>query len=307
MSKDGSITAFVASETLWPQEIWVHDRWGPRRLTSVNAGLMKDWKLSQPEEFWFEAGDGVKVQGWIMKPVEYEEGKKYPTIVEIHGGPMGMYGYSLQPEFQILARHGYAVVYSNPRMSTGYGEEFAAECSGHYGEKDFSDIMEAVDFVIRRYPFVDADRLGETGISYGGFATNWIVGHTNRFKACVTCASISNWDSFHGVSDIGTYWVPWQVGFGRDPWESRELHAEKSPITYVKDVETPLLIMHSEMDYRCPMCEGEQLFTALKKMKKDVEFIRFPDEHHLLSLSGKPSHRRERLRHILRWFEKYLS
>lgn len=307
MNKDSSIIAFDASETIWPAEIWIQDKHGTRRLTNVNADLMKDWKLSEPEEFWFESSDGVKVQGWIMKPLEFKEGEKYPTIIEVHGGPMGFYGYKLNQSFQILARHGYAVIYTNPRMSVGYGERFAAECSGHYGEKDFSDIMEAVDFVVDKYPFIDADRLGELGHSYGGFMTNWIVGHTDRFKACVTMASISNWDSFHGVSDIGTYWVPWQVGFGKNPWEARELHAEKSPITYVGNVTTPLLIMHPEKDYRCPLEQAEQLFVALKKMKKDVEFILFPDENHLLPASGKPSHRREWLRHILRWFDKYVK
>jgi dipeptidyl aminopeptidase/acylaminoacyl peptidase len=307
LGKEEATIIYVGNEPQWPYEVWIHDANGERRLTNLNSEYMKDWELTLPEEFWFEASDGVKIQGWIMKPIDYKEGEKYPTVVGVHGGPMGFYGYGLNHQFQILARHGYAVTYFNPRMSTGYGEKFAAESSGHYGEKDYSDIMEGIDCVIQNYPFVDQERLGEMGHSYGGFMTNWIVGHTDKFKACVTMASISNWDSFHGVSDIGTYWVPWQIGYGKNPWEERQLHTEKAPIFYVDKVNTPLLIMHPEKDYRCPLEQSEQLYVALKKLKKDVEFIIFPDEHHLLPISGKPSHRREWLRHILRWFEKYLK
>jgi len=137
--------------------------------------------------------------------------------------------------------------------------------------------------------------------------TNWVVGHTNIFSAAVTSRSISNWDSFYGTSDIGWTWVPWQVNFGKEPWESWDLVREKSPITYVDKIETPLLIIHSEQDWRCPIPDGEQLFIALKKMKKDVEFIRFPNENHGLAGRGKPKHRIERLRHMVRWFNKYLK
>jgi len=299
--------AFSAVETLWPNEVWTLDSEGARRLTDVNSDVMEGFKLSEPEEFWFTASDGVRVQGWIMKPLDYEEGERYPTVVQIHGGPMGSYGYMISHQFQMLARHGYAVVYCNPRMSTGYGEAFAAEASGHYGEKDYSDVMECVDHVVEAYPFIDAERLGVAEGSYAGWMTNWIVSHNDRFRAAVTSRSISNWDSFHGISDIGPTWVPWQVGFGEDPWESPELTREKSPLTYVADIKTPLLIIHSEKDWRCPIAEGEQLYIALKKMKREVEFIRFPDENHGLSGRGKPKHRIERLRHILRWFDKYLK
>jgi acylaminoacyl-peptidase len=306
-SKIGETIAFSAVETLWPNEVWLHDADGTRRLTKVNNDVMRGLKLSEPEEYWFTASDGVKIQGWIMKPLNYEEGKMYPTVVQVHGGPMGSYGYSLSHQFQILARHGYAVVYCNPRMSTGYGEEFAAQCSGRYGEKDYTDIMECVDYVLKNYTFVDADKMGVAGGSYGGWMTNWIVGHTDRFAAAVTSRSISNWDSFHGISDIGPTWVPWQVGFGQDPWETPSKIREKSPLTYVECIKTPLLIIHSEQDWRCPIAEGEQLYIALKKIRGEVEFIRFPDENHGLSGRGKPKHRIERLRHILRWFEKYLK
>jgi len=303
----GGRIAFAAVETLWPYEVWLHDGEGTRRITEVNVDVMKGVELSEPKEYWFTASDGIKIQGWIMKPIDFRKEKKYPTVVQVHGGPMGSYGYMLSHQFQVLARHGYAVVYCNPRMSTGYGKAFAAECSGHYGEKDYSDVMECVDYVLENYPFVDEKKMGVAGGSYGGWMTNWIVGHTDRFAAAATSRSISNWDSFHGTSDIGPTWVPWQVGFGKDPWEDPERIREKSPLTNVADIKTPLLIIHSEQDWRCPIPDGEQLYTALKKMKREVEFIRFPNENHGLSGSGKPKHRIERLRHILRWFEKYLK
>ncbi len=307
MVKDASFIAFISSEPASPYDIWIQNAQGTRQLTRVNAERLKNFMLSEPEEFWFEASDGVKVQGWVMKPADFDETKKYPTIINVHGGPMGFHGYGLNYGFQVLARHGYVVVYTNPRMSTGYGEKFAAECCGHYGEKDYSDVMEAVDYVVDTYPFIDVNRLGIEGHSYGGFMMNWIVGHTDRFKACISTASISNWDSFFGVSDIGTYWVPWQVGFGKEPWDSRELHAEKSPFTHAGNVNTPVLFMHGEKDYRCPLDQSEQFYVALKKMGIETELIIFPDESHLIPISGKPNHRREWMRHKLRWFEKYLK
>ena len=306
-TKTGETIAYTANETLWPHEVFLHQGGASKQLTTINKDIMKDMALSEPEEYWFTASDGEKIHGWVMKPIGFEKDCKYPTIVQVHGGPMGSYGYNLSHQFQVLARHGFAVVYCNPRMSTGYGEKIAADCSGHYGEKDYSDVMECVEYVVANYPFVDPSKLGVAGGSYGGWMTNWIVGHTNIFSAAVTSRSISNWDSFYGTSDIGWTWVPWQVNFGKEPWESWELVREKSPITYVDKIETPLLIIHSEQDWRCPIPDGEQLFTALKKMKKDVEFIRFPNENHGLSGRGKPKHRIERLRHMIRWFNKYLK
>jgi dipeptidyl aminopeptidase/acylaminoacyl peptidase len=307
IAKDGSFIAFVSTEPTKPDEIWLHDIQGAKQLTNINSGLFETLELIDPEEFWFQASDGEKIQGWVMKPLCFDRNEKFPTVINVHGGPMGFHGYGFNHGFQVLARHGYVVVYMNPRMSTGYGEKFAAECCGHYGEKDYNDIMEAIDYVVATYPYVDENKLGIEGHSYGGFVMNWIVGHTDRFKACVSMASISNWDSFFGVSDIGTFWVPWQVGFGKDPWDDRALHSEKSPFSYAGRVNTPILFMHPEKDYRCPLDQSEQYYVALKKLGVETELIIFPEEHHLLPVSGKPSHRREWLRHKLRWFEKYLK
>jgi len=307
----GEVFAFNANDAMTPTELWVKDGEGIRKRTEMNRGLLRKLRLSEPEEFWFTASDGVEVQGWIVRPYEFKEGEKYPTLIEVHGGPRSAYGYKLdaaEHEFQVLADHGYVVVYTNPRASIGYGEQFAGLISGHWGERDYLDILEATDYVIENYGFVDPERVGVLGGSYGGFMTNWIVGHTDRYKAAVTQRSISNWYSFHGTSDIGWMTLPThELINGKDPWDDLELCMEKSPITYVKNVKTPLLIIHSENDYRCPMEQGEQLFIALKKLGRTTEFVRFPDEPHGLSRTGKPKHRVERLQHIVRWFDRYLK
>jgi dipeptidyl aminopeptidase/acylaminoacyl peptidase len=305
---DGSILAFCATDALWPNEVWIKDGKKTRRLTNIQAKTMEIWDVSPPEMFWFKASDGVNVQGWIIKLHGYEEDKKYPLILEIHGGPHSAYGYKLGPaehEFQLLARNGYVVVYTNPRDSVGYGEEFAGIVEGNWGSRDFQDIMEAVDHVLENYDYVDPERLGVAGGSFGGFMTNWTVTHTKRFKAAVTMRSVASWYSQVALSDVG--WGRIGVGSGLDPWDIPEQYLDRSPLTYIKDVETPLLIIHSENDYRCPMPEGEKLFVALKRLKKEVEFIRFYNEPHGLSRTGKPSHRVARLRHIIRWFDKHLK
>jgi dipeptidyl aminopeptidase/acylaminoacyl peptidase len=311
MDDSGTIFAFNANNAMTPTELWVMGEDGSKKRTEMNRGLLRKLRLSEPEEFWFTASDGVDVQGWIARPYEFEEGEKYPTLIEVHGGPRSAYGFKLdaaEHEFQVLADHGYAVVYTNPRASIGYGEQFAGLISGHWGERDYQDILEATDYVIENYGFVDPERVGVLGGSYGGFMTNWIVGHTDRYKAAVTQRSISNWYSFHGTSDIGWMTLPThELVNGKDPWDDLELCMEKSPITYVKNVKTPLLIIHSENDYRCPMEQGEQLFIALKKLGRTVEFVRFPEEPHGLSRTGKPKHRVERLQHIVRWFDRYLK
>lgn len=273
------------------------------QLTKVNEEFLRSRILSVPEAIEYEGADGWKVNGWIMKPIGYEEGKKYPLILEIHGGPHAMYAHTYFNEFQILAAQGFAVLYTNPRGSHGYGQKFVDAVRGDYGGNDYQDLMAAVDYVLEQYEFIDQDRLGVTGGSYGGFMTNWIVSHTNRFKAAVTQRSISNWISFCGVSDIGYYFTDWQIQAGLDDIEKLWHH---SPLKYVDNVQTPLLILHSEKDYRCPIEQAEQLFIALKHRKKEAKFIRFPESNHELSRSGKPMLRMNRLEYIRDWFVKYL-
>ncbi|MBW8349697.1 S9 family peptidase [Bacillus sp. IITD106] len=273
------------------------------QLTNVNEEFLKTRELSVPEAIEFEGADGWKVSGWIMKPVGYEEGKIYPLILEIHGGPHAMYANTYFNEFQILAAQGFAVLYTNPRGSHGYGQKFVDAVRGDYGGNDYNDLMAAVDYALEKYDFIDQNRLGVTGGSYGGFMTNWIVGHTNRFKAAVTQRSICNWISFYGVSDIGYYFTDWQILAGLDDIEKLWNH---SPLKYVDNVETPLLILHGEKDYRCPIEQAEQLFIALKHRKKETKFVRFPESNHELSRSGKPTLRINRLEYIRDWFVDYL-
>lgn len=274
------------------------------QLTNVNSEYANEVALAEVEEIQFKSKDDWDLHGWLMKPAQFEEGKKYPLILEIHGGPHAMYANSYFHEFQMLAAEGYAVLFINPRGSHGYGQKFVDAVRGDYGGRDYADLMEAVDYVLENYDFIDVNRLGVTGGSYGGFMTNWIVGHTNRFKAAVTQRSISNWISFYGVSDIGYYFNAWQI---KSELEDAETLWKHSPLAYVGNVETPLLILHSEKDFRCPIEQAEQLYIALKHRKKETKFIRFPESNHELSRSGKPSLRIARLHYILNWFKEYIK
>lgn len=273
-------------------------------LTDANEAFLNDVALSTPEALTVTAEDGWKIHGWLLKPYGFEKGKKYPLVLEVHGGPHMMYGQAFFHELQLLAAKGYVVLYTNPRGSYGYGQQFVDAVRGDYGGKDYSDLMDAVDYALENYSFIDEERLGITGGSYGGFITNWVVGHTDRFKAAVTQRSISNWLSFYGVSDIGYFFTKWEHGYNLldDPKKLWEF----SPLKYAENVKTPLLILHGELDYRCPIEQGEQLFITLKHLRKEVEFVRFPHANHELSRSGHPDMRIERLNHILRWFETYL-
>jgi dipeptidyl aminopeptidase/acylaminoacyl peptidase len=306
LSEDGSIIAFNALDAIHPAELWVKDERGEKKLTGFNDRLLKGLDLSVPEHFTFVNALGETIDGWVMRPVGFKEGEKYPTVLEIHGGPRGVYGDGMFHEFQVLAAEGYAVIYTNPRGSGGYGEAYAQAVMGHYGECDYEDLMAFVDEALKRYPFIDESRLGVVGGSYGGYMTNWIISQTDRFAAAVTFRSICNWVSKFGVSDIG-YMQPESIAGEEDFWTNIEVPLRHSPIMYAKNVKTPCLIVHSENDLRCPMEQGEQWFVALKQNGVPTELVRFPDETHELSRSGKPKHREERLQHMLRWFNEYLK
>lgn len=274
------------------------------KITKTNETFKEEVHIEEPMEEIFTMEDGWEVQGWLLKPYGYEAGKKYPFILEIHGGPHMMYGQGFFHEMQLLAAKGYVVLYTNPRGSHGYGQQFVDAVRHHYGEGDYTDLMTVVDQVIDKYDFIDEKRLGVTGGSYGGFMTNWIVGHTNRFKAAVTQRSISNWLSFYGVSDIGYFFNEWEHGLNLldDPRKLWDI----SPLKYAANVETPLLILHGELDFRCPIEQGEQLYVTLKHLGKDVRFVRFPGANHELSRSGHPQMRIHRLEQIINWFETYV-
>ncbi|MEK3732312.1 MULTISPECIES: S9 family peptidase [unclassified Paenibacillus] len=298
---------FAAADPLQPGDLFAYSASlkQEQRLTNCNEELWNELNLSEPEVFTFQTGDGWTIQGWMMKPTEFTEGSKVPAVLEIHGGPQAMYAHTFMHEFQLLAAAGYAVIYTNPRGGHGYGQVHVNTVRGDYGGRDYHDLMEAVDYVLNTYSFVDASRLGVTGGSYGGFMTNWIVGHTDRFKAAVTQRSISNWISFYGVSDIGYNFTEDQI-WG-NPWDDLEKLWKHSPLAYVKEIKTPLLILHGEQDLRCPIEQAEQLFTALKRLGKDTQLIRFPGADHNLSRSGHPYLRVRRLSHIVRWFVEHIE
>ncbi len=303
---EGKQAALACTDALNPGDLYVFDLVSKEheQLTEVNAELLAGLALSAPEEFNCPSFDGTNIQSWVMKPVNFEPDKKYPTILEIHGGPHTMFGDSFFFEFQVLCSLGYAVVYSNPRGSHGYGQQFVDGCRGDYGGGDYKDLMVALDYCIAHMPYVDEKRLGVTGGSYGGFMTNWIVGQTDRFQAAVTQRSISNWTSFTGASDIGSYFT--ENEHKATPWDDPEAMVKFSPLTYVKNVVTPLLILHGEEDYRCPIEQAEQLFVFLKRLGKTTQMVRFPGSSHELSRSGRPLLRIARLDAITGWFDRYI-
>lgn len=286
------------------------------RLTELNDTLFEELELAQVEEFRFGTGGGENsflaehgtggldhADGWVMKPAGFQEGKLYPAILEIHGGPMMMYGWNFFLEFQCLAAAGYAVIYTNPRGSQGYGERFCACIKEDWGNLDFRDVMAGLDVALARFPWIDQTRLGVAGGSYGGFMTNWIIGHTDRFRAAVTMRSVVNEASSVGTSDFGFVDM---LSYPNPPWVEQSYYQRVSPISYVDEIHTPLLIEHQEEDHRCPIEQAEQLYTALKYLNRTVEFVRYPDSSHGMSRTGKPWLRIHRLRTIADWFGRFL-
>ncbi len=305
-SADGALIAFTATDDTAPAEVFVcrADGTGERRLTDLNRDWRAEVALSRPERFRFERA-GFSVDGWVMPPFERKAGRRYPVLLNVHGGPASHYGHRFFDEFQVYAGAGYAVVYVNPRGSRGYGEAFARAVVGDWGGGDYQDVMGGLDEALRRFDFLDPDRLGVMGGSYGGFMTSWIVGHTGRFRAACSERAVNAMWSMYGTSDIG-FWFQEAHGLGRPPWEDLKWYVERSPLSYARDIHTPLLILHSESDLRCPMEQAEQLYVALKKLKRPVRFVRFPDENHELSRSGRPRHRLARFRILLEWFAEHL-
>jgi len=275
-----------------------------KQLTKVNESFINKLDLGEIEEFWFKGSDKNDLQGWILKPPGFNPKKKYPSILEIHGGPLMMYGNLFMHEFYYLASKGYVVYFCNPRGGQGYGEKHSKAINNNWGTKDYEDLMKFTDLMVRK-PYIDKDRMGVTGGSYGGYMTNWIIGHTNRFKAAVTQRSVSNLISMWGSSDFN--WI-FQEAFGnKPPWENLANYWKQSPMKYIGNAVTPTLVIHNEADHRCQIEQGEQVFIALKTLGVDTEFLRFPDEPHGLSRGGRTDRRIERLNAISGWFDKYLK
>ncbi len=273
------------------------------RLTHSNAALSENVKLSEPEMIWYPSFDGRKIQAWVQFPPDRDPSKKYPLILNIHGGPHAAYGYTFDHEFQWMAAKGYAVLYPNPRGSTSYGQDFANIIQYRYPGDDYLDLMAGVDELIRR-GWADPARLAITGGSGGGVLTNWAIGHTTRFQAAVSQRSIADWRDFWYTADFALFQPTW---FRAAPWQDEADFKARSPITYIDKVKTPSMFIEGEADLRTPPAAGgEQMFRALKFLKVPTVLVRFPGESHELSRSGKPTHRVERLQHILRWFDLYV-
>lgn len=300
-SADFQHLAYNAMTAIEPCELYVDGN----KVTKFNSKHLKNLQLSIPDQYTWINKLGEPIEGWVMKPVDFKESEKYPTILQIHGGPLGIYGNGIYQEFQLLTSSGYIVIYTNPRGSGGYGEDYASTLNGRHGTVDYRDVMDFTMDAIERFSFIDADRLGVTGGSYGGYLTNWIITQTDMFKAAVACRSTCNRYSHHGYSDFGfKHGESGNMGY---PWRDEEKLLAQSPLRYAENVKTPTLFIHSENDLRCTIQQAEEFFVALMELGVDTEFVRFPDENHELSRSGKPKHREERFEHILRWFDKYLK
>lgn len=275
----------------------------PKQLTHVNDELFSKLNLTEPEEVWYTSFDGKKIQTWVQKPPDFDPNKKYPLILNIHGGPHSAYGFIFDHEFQWMAAKGYVVLYPNPRGSTSYGQEFGNIIQYRYPGDDYKDLMAGVDELLKR-GYIDDKRLGVTGGSGGGLLTNWTIGQTTRFAAAVSQRDIADWADWWYSADFTLFQPNW---FKAPPFEDPEDYRARSPITYISKVQTPLMLILGEADYRTPTGSGgEQMFRALKYRKIPTVMVRFPNETHELSRSGQPWHRIERLQHIVGWFDKWL-
>jgi dipeptidyl aminopeptidase/acylaminoacyl peptidase len=302
MARNG-IAAGVLTSPSEPGDVVVFNLKQPaiKKVTDVNGDLLEARQLGDVEEIWYDSVGGKKIQGWIVKPPDFDASKKYPLMLYIHGGPHTMYGVGFNFEFQNHAAEGYVVLYTNPRGSTGYGEEFGNAINNNYPGQDYDDLINGVDAVIKK-GFIDDRNLFVTGGSGGGVLTAWIVGHTNRFAAAVSMKPVINWYSFVGTTDGSS----WYYNFKKLPWEDPSEHIRRSPITYVGNVTTPTMLITGELDLRTPMEETEQYYRALKLRKIDTLMVRLPDEYHGFNATPRhPSNRLQQILHLRGWFEKY--
>jgi dipeptidyl aminopeptidase/acylaminoacyl peptidase len=276
------------------------------QLTSLNEGWLSTYYLAQPETIRVQSKDKTtELEGWLLKPPGFDQSQaSYPLIVAIHGGPHTAYGHSFYFEFQMLVGQGYAVLYTNPRGSVGYGYDFAAAIHNDWGHHDYDDVLSMLDYVVEEAAKttggkIDSARLGVTGGSYGGYMTNWIISHTDRFKVALSERCVSNLVTMYTLSDISFRFV--ESEFEGNIWTNPRIW-ECSPQAHVNNVHTPVLLLHSESDYRCPIEQAEEFYFALKRLGQEVELVRMPGEDHNLSRSGSPAHRVDRFNRIAQWF-----
>jgi dipeptidyl aminopeptidase/acylaminoacyl peptidase len=286
-----------------PAEVWSAVGSGQplQRLSGHNDSFVKSVRFVVPEEFTFPSFDGTTIQGWIMRPPGCRDDRKCALVLNIHGGPHGMYGWSYNPNFQTFVSRNLAVLYLNPRGSSGYGQKFSDGTINEWGGGDYKDLMLGVDEALRRYSWIDGNRLGVTGGSYGGFMTNWVITQTPRFRAAVAAASVSNLISFYSTS---LYQDLVHAEFGGFPWDNYELLWQWSPLRYVRQVQTPTLFIHGENDNDVHITQAEEMYMALKRRGVDSVFVRYPREGHGLR---EPKHRVDSLERTIAWFERYLK
>jgi dipeptidyl aminopeptidase/acylaminoacyl peptidase len=283
---------------------------GERRLTDVGRPFAEARELQTPERFTAISADGTEVEAWVMRPVGFEEGQTYPTLLNIHGGPFTQYGNKFFDEFHVFTGAGYVVVYSNPRGSSGYSEAWGRAIRGPvevgpgWGSVDYEDLMAVMDEAIKRFDYIDSDRVGVMGGSYGGYMTSWIIGHSDRFQVAISERAVNDMFLESGTCDFSIFF---RGELGAHHWEAPDAYRAVSPLTYATNITTPVLIIHSEDDLRCPIGQGEELFAILRALKRDVEFVRFPAEGHELSRSGAPMHRVTRFEVIMEWLDRYLK
>jgi dipeptidyl aminopeptidase/acylaminoacyl peptidase len=304
-SRDGKITVYTVTDAVTPTEVYIAgaDGGDEHRVTSFNDALLSDLSLQPAERLTWTVANGTEIEGWVMKPANYQPGTKYPLILKIHGGPHGAYGNTFFPTFHVLSNSGFFVLYPNPRGSTGYGHDFTYATRGQWGEMDQEDYLKGVDAAVAKYGDIDPSLVGVSGGSYGGYMTNWLTATSDRFSAAVTSRSISNWESWWGSSDAQGLT---EYEFYGPPWEQRELYRRLSPISYVENVTAPTLIIHSENDYRTPIGDGEQWFMSLMKQEVPVELVRYPRSSHGLSRTGEPWLLVDRLERLSTWFKHWL-
>lgn len=301
----GRLVAFVATSMTKPTELFVAnaDGTGERKLTSFNDAVNRDVVWSDADRFTYRSVGDLEIEGWLMKPYGYQDGKKYPLVIYIHGGPHSQYGEGWFDEFQNLAAKGMWVLFTNPRGSSGYGADFTYSTRGRWGAEDLQDLMKAVDIASVR-PDVDSTRMGATGGSYGGFMTTWLSTKTHRFKAIETDRTITDWNYWYGASDVQGLT---EFEFFGKPWDNQAMYDSLSPIRFVHKVKTPTLIVQSEEDHRTPMGNAEMWFMALKKQGVPVELVRYPRSTHELSRSGEPWLLVDRLGRLRQWFGYWLQ
>ncbi len=306
VSSGGEKIIYVHTDTLHPAEVFLYniaDK-SNTQLTFLNKNLLSTKSFQAAETFWYKSFDGTNVQGWLIKPVGFDNNIKYPLVLVIHGGPHNMFGYEFEDRMQFLAANGYAVLFINPRGSSGYGQDFSNGCVKAWGEGDYEDLMQGVNKAIENNNWIDAARLGVTGQSYGGYMTNRIITKTKKFRAAVADGSISNLISFAGTS---LYHSLMESEFQSSVYENYEALWNCSPLKDVKNVTTPILFLHGENDNEVPVSQAEEMFIALKKLGVETAFVQYSGEGHGWRPDLLPAAKTDLLKRMLDWLDKYLK